>query len=158
MKNSSFFAPFLKQIKISQATDKQNKDYPFSIPALASTLKIGFDRRVTFFVGENGSGKSTILEAIALQCGFNVQGGNRNHIYAEGDTEERNPLSDFVQLSWLPRVTSGFFLRAESFFNFASYLDVLARQFPSSYNSYGGQSLHEQSHGEAFLSLFKNRF
>ena len=106
-----------------------------------------------FFIGENGSGKSTLLEAIAYQCGFNPAGGGRNNIYELKSSEAK--LGDYIRLSWLPKITQGFFLRAESFYHFASYLDQLG---PASYGSYGGKSLHQQSHGEAFLSLFSSRF
>ncbi|HBI02562.1 MAG TPA: AAA family ATPase, partial [Paenibacillaceae bacterium] len=101
----------------------------------------------------NGSGKSTLLEAIAYQCGFNPAGGGRNNIYELESSEAK--LGDYIRLSWLPKITQGFFLRAESFYHFASYLDQLG---PASYESYGGKSFHQQSHGEAFLSLFSSRF
>ena len=134
--------------------------YPFSIPALRGTRKLNLDGRVTFFVGENGSGKSTLLEAIAWQCGFHTAGGGVNHTYETENTEAA--FGPYVRLSWLPKVRNGFFLRAESFFDFASYLDREALEQPAYrediYASYGGKSLHEQSHGESFLSLFRNRF
>ena len=76
---------------------------------------------VTFFVGENGSGKSTLLEGIADLCGFNSAGGGRNNTY-EVDASE-SALSDYLRLSWMPKVTNGFFLRAESFYHFASHID-----------------------------------
>lgn len=131
--------------------------YPFAIPAIRSLDRLDFTRTVTFFVGENGSGKSTLLEAIADQCGFNTAGGGRQHMH-EVDASE-SALGPYIRLSWLPKVTLGFFLRAESFYHFASYLDRLAREDPSfGYEGFGGRSLHEQSHGEAFLSLFLHRF
>ena len=113
---------------------------------------IHFKTNVTFFVGENGSGKSTILEAIADQCGFNPAGGGKNNTY-EVDASQ-SILGEHIRLSWMPKVTNGFFLRAETFYHFASHIDTL----PGSLQYYGGRSLHEQSHGEAFLSLFKHRF
>jgi predicted ATPase len=119
-------------------------------------LNVDFTSNVTFFVGENGSGKSTILEAIADECGFNLSGGSRNHSYTRHPTESN--LSSALRLSWFPKVTNGFFMRAESFFNFATYIDELAQEDPSILNAYGGKSLHQQSHGESFLSLFVNRF
>jgi predicted ATPase len=126
--------------------------YPFNIPALSSGIDIRITSNVTFFVGENGSGKSTLLEAIAESSGFNREGGGREHTFAT--REERSDLSFALQLSWLPKVTDGFFMRAESFFNFASYLE----QSGSSFLRYGGRPLHHQSHGESFLALFSNRF
>ncbi|MDQ0888553.1 putative ATPase [Paenibacillus sp. V4I9] len=105
-----------------------------------------------FLLGENGSGKSTLLEAIAYQSGFNTAGGGKNNNY---DVDASHSiLGDHIRLSWMPKITNGFFLRAETFYHFASHLDTL----PESLRYYGGRSLHEQSHGEAFLSLFKHRF
>lgn len=127
-------------------------EYPFQIPAIRQMTSLTFGSNVTFFVGENGSGKSTLLEAIAYQCGFHTAGGSRNNLY-EVDASHAG-LGDYVRLSWLPKITNGFFLRAETFYHFASHLDTM----PESLASYGGKSLHKQSHGEAFLSLFKHRF
>ncbi len=118
--------------------------------------EVELTNRVTFFVGENGSGKSTLLEGIADLCGFNSAGGGRNNTY-DVDASE-SALSDHLRLSWMPKVTNGFFLRAESFYHFASHIDDMARQQGGSYRDYGGKSLHHQSHGESFLSLFLNRF
>ena len=120
--------------------------------------ELQFTNNVTFFVGENGSGKSTLLESIAVKCGFNLNGGSQNNVYT-GNTEEIT-LSDHLRLSWLPKVNNGFFLRAESFYNFATYLDELNQEEGTGdvYGPYGGISLHKQSHGESFLSLFNNRF
>lgn len=115
--------------------------------------ELDLTKRVTFFVGENGSGKSTLLEGIADLCGFNPAGGGRNNTY-DVDASE-SALSEHLRLSWMPKVTNGFFLRAESFYHFASHIDQLGG---NALNSYGGKSLHQQSHGESFLSLFLNRF
>jgi predicted ATPase len=136
---------------------KNPQKYPFSIPTIRNLDTIEFIKNVTFFVGENGSGKSTLLEAIAYNCGFNPAGGGRNNVYELESSEAK--LGDYIRLSWLPKITQGFFLRAESFYHFASYLDQLEREDPGlSFKSYGGKSLHQQSHGESFLSLFSSRF
>jgi predicted ATPase len=147
--------PFLTSIRSLENTPNENK-YPFNIPAFSEGINLQFNSNVTFFVGENGSGKSTLLEAIAENCGFNVSGGNRNHYYQYQKTESN--LGSILRFSWFPRVSDGFFMRAESFFNFASYIDEIATEDPGLYGAYGGKSLHEQSHGEAFLALFKNKF
>lgn len=90
------------------------------------------------------------LEAIADKCEFNTAGGGRNNHY---DVDaSASSLGDYVRLSWMPKITNGFFLRAESFYNFASHIDIVGD------DAYGGSSLHEQSHGESFFSLFSNRF
>jgi predicted ATPase len=125
--------------------------YPFDIPAFSRGINLEFSGPVTFFVGENGSGKSTLLEALAECCGFNPEGGNRDHHRAT--LAERSPLAQALRLSWMPKVTEGFFMRAESFYNFATYIDQV-----STLRAYGGKPLHQQSHGESFLALFANRF
>ncbi|WP_010283849.1 AAA family ATPase [Bacillus timonensis] len=148
---------FLRSVKLLSEKMPNMREYPFSIPSIRRLDQLNFHEPVTFFVGENGSGKSTLLEAIAHQCGFNSGGGGRNNSY---EFEDATPaLSEYIRLSWMPKVNQGFFLRAESFFHFASHLDQLAKEDPTfNYEGYGGKSLHEQSHGESFLSLFVNRF
>lgn len=145
---------YLRSVTILKDGVADKTTYPFSVPALKELDEINFKSNVTFFVGENGSGKSTILEAIAYKCDFNTGGGGRNNFYQLDHSHAA--LGKFVRLSWMPKITHGFFLRAESFYNFASYLDSL--NDPEVYKYYGGRSLHEQSHGESFLSLFMNRF
>ena len=149
--------PFLSQISLPTKLN----GYLQNIPSLNKGLKLELKSNVTFFVGENGSGKSTLLEGIAEQCGFSLRGGNRNHNFNTGHRFEgyESALAGDVKLSWTPRkITEGFFMRAESFFNFASYIDELAVNDRRILNAYGGRSLHEQSHGESFLSLFNNQF
>ncbi|MFC7686557.1 AAA family ATPase [Ureibacillus sp. GCM10028918] len=142
---------FLKRIELQRDLIPTYNEYPFSIPTIKTLDQLEIQNQVTFFVGENGSGKSTLLEAIAEKCGFNTAGGGRNNFYDVHRSE--SALGEFIRLSWWPKVTNGFFLRAESFYNFASHLDEVA-----AFNAYGGRSLHEQSHGESFMSLFSNRF
>lgn len=135
--------------------------YLQNIPSLCNGLQLKLESNVTFFVGENGSGKSTLLEGIAEQCGFSLRGGNRNHNQNVGHrfSGYESPLTAQLSLSWTPRrINEGFFMRAESFFNFASYIDELALDDARILNGYGGRSLHEQSHGESFLALFNNQF
>jgi predicted ATPase len=147
---------FLREIiKLNEKIHSHSR-YPFHIPAIRTLDRLALAKNVTFFVGENGSGKSTLMEAIAHQCGFNTAGGSRNNQYEVAASEAQ--LGDYIRLSWMPKVNSGFFLRAESFYNFATHIDELAEEDPRIYQSYGGRSLHEQSHGESFLSLFRNRF
>jgi predicted ATPase len=137
----------LKRIKLLHERIPTTNHYPFSIPSIKTFDRLDLTNRVTFFVGENGTGKSTLLEAIADKCGFNTAGGGRNNYY-EVDASE-SALSDYIRLSWMPKVTNGFFLRAESFYHFASHIDEV-----DALDAYGGRSLHKQSHGESFLSLF----
>ncbi|MBC2729029.1 AAA family ATPase [Desulfosporosinus sp.] len=144
---------FLRRLIFLNERIPSHKVYPFSINAFQRLETIEFNKSVTFFVGENGSGKSTLLEAIAFKCDFNTAGGGKNNFYEVHSAE--SALGDFIRLSWAPKITNGFFLRAESLYNFASHIDSLG---PSAYEPYGGKSLHKQSHGESFLSLFANRF
>lgn len=144
---------FLHKVTLLQEDIPSFEHYPFSIPSIKSMNDISLKHPVTFFVGENGSGKSTVLEAIADRCEFNVAGGGRNNLYDVHAAE--SILGKHIRLSWLPKITNGFFLRAESFYNFATHLDEVDTV---GFKSYGGKSLHEQSHGESFLSLFLHRF
>jgi predicted ATPase len=121
------------------------------IPTINNFHQIDFKTNVTFFVGENGSGKSTLLEAIADKCEFNTAGGGRNNSYNVHASQ--SALGDHIRISWLSKITNGFFLRADSFYNFASHIDAM-----DAHKFYGGRSVHHQSHGESFLSLFSNRF
>ncbi len=142
---------FLKSATILKEKIPNSKDHPFSLPLIKNNDVIKFSANITFFVGENGSGKSTLLEAIAYQCGFNTAGGGRNNNHYVEASEAA--LGDYVRLSWLPKVTNGFFMRSESFYQFATHVDEV-----DAHDWYGGKSLHSQSHGESFFSLFKNRF
>jgi predicted ATPase len=143
-------SPFLHRI-VSLPEKMDPTRHPFNIPALSHGIDLTFRSKVTFFVGENGSGKSTLLEALAECCGFNPEGGNRDHHRAV--FADRSPLAQALRLWWRPKVTEGFFMRAESFYNFATYIEGV-----SDLRAYGGKSLHQQSHGESFISLFANRF
>lgn len=112
---------------------------------------IAFHPRVTFLVGENGSGKSTLIEALAVAWGFNAEGGSKDHSYST--RESHSPLHRFVRPVRAPmKARDGYFLRAESFFTTASYLEA------SGTSRRGQAGLHERSHGEAFFDLFDHRF
>jgi len=150
--------PNLIQVSIPPLTEAS---YLRNIPSLSKGMQLKLTNNVTFFVGENGSGKSTLLEGIAERCGFSLRGGNRNHNLNTGYRFDgyESPLADLLELSWSPRkINDGFFMRAESFFNFASYIDELAKEDARILQAYGGKSLNEQSHGESFLALFNNQF
>ncbi len=133
--------------------------FPFTIPAVRDLHELRLDPAVTFFAGENGSGKSTVIEGIAIAAGFNAEGGSRN--LRATTRESHSELHRHLRLVKGPRrIRDGYFLRAESFFNVATYLDQMRRE-PGGSGAlipYGGRSLHEQSHGEAFIALVKNRF
>lgn len=138
------------------------KSYLNDIPAVEWIVERGelvFNSGVTFFVGENGTGKSTLLEAIALAAGFNAEGGSRNFSFSTRDTHSE--LYDYITLSrGIIRHKDGFFLRAESLYNSATYIDNLDEipcDTPLISGGYGG-SLHTRSHGESFIATVRNRF
>jgi predicted ATPase len=134
--------------------------YPFTLPAVRALLDHGLDLAagVTFLVGENGSGKSTLVEAIAVACGFNPEGGSQDFRFATRATE--SSLGERLALTWSkPKPRTGFFLRAESYYNVATEIERLNREpGPPLLPSYGGVSPHERSHGESFLDLVTHRF
>jgi predicted ATPase len=150
---STLTAPFLKRISLLK--DSADPDaFPFDRIGFLNDpgFALEFPRRVTFFVGENGSGKSTVLEAIAALCGFPVGGGSQDHRRPAEGGDPRSRLAEALRPEWLPRVRSGFFLRAESFFDLAGYIDDVG-----DLGAYGGRALHAQSHGESVLALLSNR-
>ncbi len=150
---------YLNYFEILGEKTADKNGYPFNIPALKNISKIELHPNVTFIIGENGTGKSTLLEALAVQYGFNAEGGSKNFSFSTQRTD--SPLSGSIRIGkGIITPKDGFFLRAESFYNAASYLDVLQKEDPQkrALKAYGDKSLHEQSHGESFFSLFTNRF
>jgi predicted ATPase len=146
--------PFLLRLQLVRERVVNPDQYPFSIPAISAVDGLSLHPRVTYFVGENGSGKSTLLEAIAIAAGFNPEGGSANFHFATRTSE--SSLADALRLvRSVRRPRTGFFLRAESFFNVATTIEQLG---PQIMQSYGGRSLHEQSHGESFIALALHRF
>src|SRR5216684_3818127 len=143
---------FLQAVRLERDKVTSFEAYPFCIPAVRHLHRLELHPAVTFFIGENGTGKSTLLEAIATKYGFNVEGGSKNFNFAT--QESQSDLHDFIRLErGVLHPSDGFFLRAESFYNVATEIDRLGVT-----RGYGGVSLHEQSHGEAFLALLMNRF
>ena|ERR1035437_536721 len=125
--------------------------YPFTIAAVRELPNITFHPNVTFFVGENGSGKSTVLEALAVALGFGAEGGTKNVQFKTA--ESVSLLHDALRLArGIPKPKDGYFLRAESFFNVATYMDEVGYL-----QGYGGRSLHRQSHGESFMAVLLNK-
>jgi len=152
---------FISSVRLRADQAASKTGYPFSIPALAALGKeLPLHPKATFFVGENGSGKSTLMEAIAVASGFNPEGGTVNFNFAT--RASHSPMHGALRLVRRgKRPRTGFFLRAESFFNLATNIEELDREpglGPPIIDSYGGRSLHEQSHGESFLALLQHRF
>jgi len=136
--------------------------YPFTVATINGLHELVLRSRICFFAGENGTGKSTLLEAIAAHYGFGPEGGNRNF---SNDTTASNhsvdPLVRALRLSFDKRTGAGYFLRAESFFNTASYIDNLDQEAsgsPPISAFHGGRSLHARSHGETFFTLLDLKF
>jgi predicted ATPase len=144
--------PFLRSVQLNRDLVPSFDAFPYSIPAVKNLHTLEFHRNVTFFVGENGTGKSTLLEAIAVAEGFNPEGGSRHAMFKTRDTHQEDlPRKLRLNRNLIPRGDS-FFLRAESFYNLSSYIEEIGMS-----HAYGSRPLHQQSHGEAFLSLFVER-
>jgi predicted ATPase len=153
---SALRAPFLRSIRWRE-NNQPNENYPFDLPIFKdSKFEIVFTSPVTILVGENASGKSTLLEALAELAGFHAGGGSRDHYYHAPDAE-RSTLARHLRASWLPKVAQGFFFRADSYINLTSYIEELAIEWPVMRDLYGKRHLQRQSHGESFLSLFEHR-
>ena len=131
--------------------------YPWDLPAVAALEReLTLHPKVTYLVGENGSGKSTLMEALATAAGINPEGGTSNFSFSTRDA--RSELGETIRLiRGSRRSRTDFFLRAESLFTAATYLDELAGGDPGALQAYGGRSLHEQSHGESFLAVLLHR-
>lgn len=151
---------YIRDVRLLRDKVPSFDEYPFSLPAVRGLDHINLHPAVTFLVGENGAGKSTLLEAIATAWGFNPEGGTRNFNFATH--RSHSELYKFIRLSrGYRRPKDGFFFRAESFFNVATeieHLDEVPSFGPPIIDSYGGRSLHKQSHGESFFALMMNRF
>lgn len=149
---------YIRNVRLQNKQEVNPDDYVFSLPVIRNLTNLDFNNKVTFFVGENGTGKSTLLEAIAIHCGFNPEGGTKNFNFQSSATHSSLYKSITVSKG-ISRPKDGFFLRAESFYNVATEVDRLDQLVPTSLlDSYGGKSLHKQSHGESFMSLMLNRF
>ena len=137
----------------------EGEEYIRTLPAVKHLDKLDLSD-VTFIVGENGTGKSTLIEAIAVRCGFNAEGGSKNFDFST--RKSHSMLAQFISVDrTLKRPRDGYFLRAESFYNVATEIENLDAQpaaSPKLITGYGGRSLHEMSHGESFFALMTNRF
>lgn len=145
---------FIRTVTLLREQVPDFNRYPFNLPVVRDLDTLELHSRVTFFAGENGSGKSTLLEAIAVAAGFNPEGGTRSFNFSTRNSESE--LHRFLRLvRGYRRHRTGFFLRAESYFNVGTVLE----QMPEILQGfYGGISPHEQSHGESFLMLVRSRF
>jgi predicted ATPase len=144
-------APYLRRIWLDPSRIDDRAAYPFCLPFLRDEFDLNFDRSITIIAGENGTGKSTLLEGIAVLAGYDEAGGGKgyrpvdhsNAIEAMG-----GKLSSAFRASWLPKVTNGWFFRAESFFSVARYLDEVRSPYAD---------FLSHSHGEGFMRFFEER-
>lgn len=143
--------PYLREIQLKRDNISDFESYPFSIPAVKELDHLEFHPDVTFFVGENGTGKSTLIEAIAVSQGFNPEGGTKNSTFSTSRTHSE--LHEFIKpIKSFKHPRDGYFLRAESFYNVATLMDETGYL-----QGYGGRSLHQQSHGESFMATLTNK-
>lgn len=142
---------FIRRIEFRRDKVEDFTIYPFNIELIKNFKELILDSPVTFFIGENGIGKSTFIEALAIACGLNPEGGTQNFMFSTRETH--SCLHEYIEIPTFQRkCQTKFFLRAESFYNVASEIDKLG------VSGYGRNSLHSCSHGESFLQLIQNRF
>src|SRR6202166_1216419 len=148
-------APYLKRIWLDASLVNETQEYPFCLPFLQNGFELEFDHAITIIVGENGTGKSTFLEGIAVLAGYDEAGGGKGYRpvdHSRAVEAMGGRLSKSLRASWLPKITNGWFFRAESFFSVARYLDAAAIDV-------GGAppDFLSHSHGEGFLRFFQER-
>ena len=149
-------APYLKRIWLDASLVDDAQAYPFCLPFLQHDFELAFDHAITIIVGENGTGKSTLLEGIAELAGYDGAGGGKGYRPVDHSSALEvmgGDLSDALRASWLPRITKGWFFRAESFFSVARYLDEAAIGTPGP----PPPDFLSHSHGEGFLRFFNER-
>lgn len=152
---SALPAPFLKRIWLDPAKVPDRDVYPFTLPVLRDEFELEFDRAITIVVGENGTGKSTLLEGIAVMAGYDQAGGGKGYMpvdHSRALESTGGKLAGALRASWLPKITNGWFFRAESFFSVARYLDVAALDAGAA-----PPDFLSHSHGEGFLRFFEER-
>jgi len=148
-------APYLKRIWLEPSRIASREAYPFCLPLLHDEFELSFDRAITIIVGENGTGKSTLLEGIAVLAGYDEAGGGKGYRpvdHSKALEKMGGTLSTALRASWLPKITNGWFFRAESFFSVARYLDEAARE-----DGLRGPDFLSHSHGEGFMRFFEER-
>jgi predicted ATPase len=151
-------APYLKRIWLEPSRVSDPTAYPYCLPFLRNDFELSFERAVTIIVGENGMGKSTLLEGIAVLAGYDEAGGGKGYMPVDHSIAVEvmgGRLSTALRASWLPKITNGWFFRAESFFSVARYLDKAALE--DDVNKPPPPDFLSHSHGEGFLRFFEER-
>jgi predicted ATPase len=157
-RNINLPAPYLRRLWLDPARIADRTVYPFCLPFLGDDFELRFEHAITIIVGENGTGKSTLLEGIAALAGYDEAGGGKGYATVDHSwalEKMGGQLSKALRASWLPKITNGWFFRAESFFSVARYLDQVAQEYPMG----GGPppDFLSHSHGEGFLRFFEER-
>lgn len=151
---------YIKTAQLLRDQIPSKSRYPFHLPVVNMLEKLSFHPQVTYLIGENGMGKSTLLEAIAISAGFNPEGGTFNFNFSTHDSHSE--LEKYLRVAkGVLRPKDGFFLRAETYYNVATHIEELDSEPQGGakvIDQFGGVSLHEQSHGESFFSAFLHRF
>jgi predicted ATPase len=150
-------APYLRRIWLDPSRIADRAAYPFCLPFLRGEFEQDFDRPITIIVGENGTGKSTLLEGIAVLAGYDEAGGGKGYRAVDHSNAMETmggQLSNALRASWLPKITNGWFFRAESFFSVARYLDVAGRE---AFSGAPPPDFLSHSHGEGFMRFFQER-
>ena len=144
-------APYLRRIWLDPSCIADRAAYPFCLPFLQDDFELSFDRSITIIVGENGTGKSTFLEGVAVLAGYDEAGGGKGYMPVDHSNALEvmgGRLSSALRASWLPKITNGWFFRAESFFSVARYLDEVSSPYAD---------FLSHSHGEGFMRFFEER-
>lgn len=151
---------YLKSVNLKRDQINSFKSFPLNLPGIKNFSTLDFHPNVTYIIGENGMGKSTFLEGIAIALGFNPEGGTLNFNFSSYDSHSN--LDQYLRVAkGVSRPKDHFFFRAESFYNLATNIEELDREPGSGrkiIDSFGGISLHQQSHGESFFAAFMERF
>lgn len=150
---------YIKSVDLKEDNLPSRDKFPFNLPVIKTFQKLDLHPNVTYIVGENGMGKSTLLEGIAVAMGFNPEGGTRNFNFSSYDSHSN--LDNYLRIAkGAIRPRDSFFFRAETFYNVSTNIEELDAEPGGAkvIDSFGGKSLHAQSHGEAFFSAFMNRF
>jgi predicted ATPase len=153
-------APYLRRIWLEPDRIADRASYPFCLPFLRDDFELSFDRSTTIIVGENGTGKSTFLEGVAVLAGYDEAGGGKGYMpvdHSNALEKMGGELSKALRASWLPKITNGWFFRAESFFSVARYQDKVNTEYIPGVPAGTPPDFLSHSHGEGFLRFFNER-
>jgi predicted ATPase len=153
-------APYLRRVWLEPERIPDRKAYPFCLPLLTDDFELRFEHPITIIVGENGTGKSTLLEGIAVLAGYDEAGGGKGYRAVDHSNALEvmgGELSEALRASWLPKIANGWFFRAESFFSVARHLDEVNNEFIPGVGCGRPPDFLSHSHGEGFLRFFEER-